>query len=129
MEKHINIVATIHIIFSLLGIFFAILASTILGLVGDFIDDRDAEMVLTIVANGVAVFFTIIAIPGIIGGIGLMKRKEWARILILIISVLDLFNFPIGTAVGGYSIWALVQPEVVDKFGNRSAEQAADNQQ
>jgi phage shock protein PspC (stress-responsive transcriptional regulator) len=58
----------------------------------------------------------VLSIPGIIAGIGLFKRKEWARILTLIISVLDLVNFPFGTAVGVYSIWALVQPEVVEEF-------------
>jgi hypothetical protein len=62
------------------------------------------------------IFLFVLSIPGIIAGIGLFKRKEWARILTLIISVLDLINFPIGTAVGVYSIWALVQPEVVEAF-------------
>lgn len=123
MEKHINVVAALHIGFSILGIIIALLVTTILNLIGDFSDDKQAEMVLSIVANGIAVFFTVLAIPGIIGGIGLMKRKEWARILVMIISVLDLFNFPLGTAIGAYSIWALVQPEVVAKFGERCPEE------
>ncbi len=123
MEKHINVVAALHIGFSILGIIIALLVTTILNLIGDFSDDKQAEMVLSIVANAIAVFFTVLAIPGIIGGIGLMKRKEWARILVMIISVLDLFNFPLGTAIGAYSIWALVQPEVVEKFGERCSEE------
>ena len=116
MERHINIVAALHIIYSFLGILIALLASTILNLIGDFANDMEADIVLSIIANAITVFFTIIAIPGILGGIGLIKRKEWARILILIISVLNLLNFPIGTAIGGYSIWALIQPEVVAEF-------------
>ena len=123
MEKHINVVAVLHIGFSLLGLIVALLVSTILNLVGDFADDHHAEMVLSIVANGISVFFIVMALPGIIGGIGLFKRKEWARILVLIISVLDLVNFPLGTAIGAYSIWALVQPEVVEKFGKRYPEE------
>jgi len=58
----------------------------------------------------------LLSIPGLIAGIGLFKRKEWARILTLIISIISLLNFPIGTAVGVYSIWALVHPEVIDQF-------------
>lgn len=122
MEKHINVVAALHIGFSLIGLIIALLVSTILNLVGDFADDQHAEMILSIIANAISVFFIILALPGILGGIGLFKRKEWARVLILIVSVLDLLNFPLGTAIGTYSIWALVQPEIVGKFGNRSSE-------
>ena len=117
MEKHINVVAALQIGFRVFGIIIAILAYTILNVVGNFTDDHEANFILSVVANAVVIFFLILAIPGIIGGIGLFKRKEWARILVLILSVLDLFNFPVGTAVGVYSIWALVQPEVVVLFG------------
>jgi hypothetical protein len=61
----------------------------------------------------------ILSIPGILAGLGLYKRKEWARILTLIISVLNLISFPLGTALGVYSIWALVQPENVEAFKNQ----------
>lgn len=117
MEKHINVVAALQIGFSILGIIIAILIYVVLNVVGNFADDHEASFVLQIIANAIATFFVILSIPGIVGGIGLFKRKEWARILVLILSVLDLFNFPIGTAVGVYSIWALVQPEIVAEFG------------
>jgi len=116
MEKHINVVAALQIGFSILGLIIGALIFTILFFIGDFVDDADAQTVLTIIANILMVVIVILSIPGIIAGIGLLKRKEWARILTLILSVLDLINFPIGTAVGAYSIWALVQPEVVEKF-------------
>ncbi|HKJ40648.1 MAG TPA: hypothetical protein VKA27_01095 [Sunxiuqinia sp.] len=118
MEKHINIVAALQIGFSIFGIIIAVLVFVVLNLIGNFADDREASLILPIIANAVATFFVILSLPGIVGGIGLFKRKEWARILVLILSVLNLFNFPIGTAVGVYSIWALVQPEVVAQFGD-----------
>ena len=116
MEKHINVVASLRIGFSLLGILLGGLFYTVFYFVGDFVDDPDAELVLTIIANVVIVLIVIVCVPGILAGIGLFKRKEWARILTLIISVIDLFNFPIGTAIGAYSIWALVQTETVELF-------------
>jgi len=116
MGKHINIVAALQIGFSILGLFIGGLIFATLYLVKDFVDDKDAEMVLPIVANVLMILFLILSVPGIIAGIGLFKRKEWARILTLILSVLDLFNIPLGTAVGVYSIWALVHPEVVEEF-------------
>jgi len=116
MEKHINVVAALHIGLSVLTIIIGLLLYVVLFFVGDIADDNEAQFVLGIIANVLIIFFMVLSIPGIIAGIGLFKRKEWARILALIISVLDLFNFPFGTAVGVYSIWALVQPEVVEKF-------------
>ena len=116
MEKHINIVASLRIGFSILGILIGVLFFTVLYFIGDLVDDEEAELVLTIIANVLVVMIIILSIPGIIAGIGLFKRKEWARILTLILSVLDLVNIPIGTAIGVYSIWALVQQETVELF-------------
>jgi len=116
MEKHINIVAALQIGFSILGIIIGIFLFTLLFLIGEFIEVAEAQTVLTIIAKVVLIFIIILSIPGIIAGIGLLKRKEWARILTLILSVIDLINVPVGTAVGVYSIWTLVQPEVISEF-------------
>ena len=119
MEKHINVIASLRIGFSILGILLGSVFFIVLYFVGDFVDDHEAETVLTIIANVIMVLIIVLSIPGIIAGIGLFKRKEWARILTLILSVLDLFNVPIGTAIGAYSIWALVQPETAELFKNK----------
>lgn len=116
MEKHINIVAALQIGYSIFGIIIGLLVFTILYFVGDIANDNEAQFVLAIVAKIIVIFVAVISLPGIIAGIGLFKRKEWARILTLIVSVLNLFSFPIGTAVGVYSIWALVQPETMEQF-------------
>ncbi|WP_159520972.1 hypothetical protein [Sunxiuqinia indica] len=116
MEKHINIVAAIQIGFSIFGLVIAALIYFVLNIAGNLSGDQEANFILNIIANSLTVFFIVLSLPGILGGIGLLKRKEWARILVLIVSVLQLFNFPLGTAVGAYSIWALVQPEVVAEF-------------
>jgi O-antigen/teichoic acid export membrane protein len=122
MEKHINVVAALHVGLSILGIIIGGVVFAVLYFVRDISGDPDAETVLTIVANLLIIFIVILSLPGIIAGIGLFKRKEWARILTLIISVIDLFNIPLGTAVGVYSIWALVQPEVVAEFNHTQTE-------
>ena len=121
MERHINVIAALRIGFSILGLLIGGLIFALLYFVGDFVDDQEAEMILTIIANVVIVLILILSIPGIIAGVGLFKRKEWARILTLILSVIDLFNIPVGTVIGVYSIWALVQPEVVEQFKNSNS--------
>ncbi|MFW5755603.1 MAG: hypothetical protein ACOCWK_03310 [Tangfeifania sp.] len=116
MERHINVVAALHIGLSILGLIIGIIVFAVLNVTVGFVEEMEARKILAIIANVLVIIITSLSIPGLVAGIGLFKRKEWARILTLIISVLHLFNFPLGTAVGVYSIWALVQPEIVDEF-------------
>lgn len=116
MERHINVVAALQIGYSILGLVIAGAFFAFFHLLGDLIDEKEAELVFGIIANVVLTVVVILSIPGILAGIGLFKRKEWARILTLIVSVLSLLSFPLGTALGVYSIWALVQPEIIEEF-------------
>ena len=120
MEKHINVIAALRIGFSILDLLIGALIYLYFILLVILLMTKKRKRYLTIVANVIIVVIIVLSIPGIIAGIGLFKRKEWARILTLILSVLDLFNIPIGTAIGAYSIWALVQPEVVEQFKTNS---------
>lgn len=122
MEKHINIVAALNIGISIIGILAGISVFGILYFVGDISDDQQTQFILAIISKVLMGFMILLSIPGLIAGIGLFKRKEWARILTLIVSVISLLNFPLGTAIGVYSIWALVHPEVINNF---KAEQSA----
>lgn len=121
MEKHINIVAALQIGLSIFSLLIALLIFTVLKLVGGFVDDANATTILSIIADVLAILFIITSIPGILAGMGLYKRKEWARILTLIVSVIEIFNFPFGTAIGIYSIWALIQPETIAEFGGNNS--------
>ncbi len=116
MEKQINTVAALQIGLCIFNLLIAFLIFTIFRLITGFIEDSKGEMVLTLIANVIAIVFIIISIPGILAGMGLYKRKEWARILTLILSAFELFSFPFGTGIGIYSIWVLVQPETVAAF-------------
>ena len=116
MEKHISVVAALRVGMSILCIFLAVLLFFIMNVVGKLSGDPEVQGVLTIIATVLGIFLLIVSIPGVIAGIGLFNRKEWARILTLVLSVFDLIRFPVGTAIGVYSIWALIQPEVVEQF-------------
>lgn len=121
MEKHIVIVAVLRLGFSILGLITGVILYVLLYAFGYLVDDLQVKTVLSIIVNIAMVVLIVLSIPGIIAGIGLLKRKEWARILTLILSALDLVNFPLGTALGVYSIWALVQPEVMAEFNKTNS--------
>ena len=121
MEKHINVVAALQIGLSIFNLLIALLIFTVLNLVGGFVDEPNANNILSLIADILAIVFIVISIPGIVAGMGLYKRKEWARILTLFLSIIEIFSFPIGTAIGIYSIWALIQPETIAAFGSNSS--------
>jgi hypothetical protein len=116
MEGHVTAVGALSIGLSILSILLGAFVFIILSGVGFLTQDQEASMILSTVGFAIAGFLVIISIPGIIGGIGLLHRREWARILVLIISGLHLFNIPIGTVIGAYSIWVLVQQETIRLF-------------
>jgi hypothetical protein len=117
MENHIKIIGILWIISGALGLTFAFIVFGVLFGVS-YIPDvgYEAEVILRSVGAGVGLFLAIISIPEIIGGIWLMKKQEWARILVLLFAFLNLLNFPLGTALGIYSIVILFNPEIIKLF-------------
>ena len=120
MEKHITLVAALNIGFGFLGVFIAIfLLIAVVG--GGFLSgDQDAMRITLIVGTALAFFFLVTSIPEIIGGFGLLKRKSWARILVIIIACVDLIFIPIGTIIGIYALWVLLNEETTKLFAERS---------
>ncbi len=50
-------------------------------------------------------------LPWLIGGVGVLKGKEWGRITLVALSFLALLAIPLGTALGWYTLWVLMNPE------------------
>ena len=113
-KQHITVVAALNIALGALGVVLAIIAFVFLAGIGLLSQDPEAMPILTFIGVVSAGFLLLISVPDIIGGIGLVKRQSWARILVLILSVIGLINIPLGTIVGGYSIWVLMQDEAAE---------------
>ena len=122
MEKHVSLVAAVHIGFGALGILFAAIVFVAVVGGGLLSGDPEAITITSLVGTVIGAFIFIVSIPGVIGGVGLLKRKNWARILVLIISCLDLLCIPFGTALGAFSIWVLINDDVARLFTNDTKE-------
>jgi hypothetical protein len=57
-----------------------------------------------------------LGLPGLLAGYGLLTRKPWARVLAIVVGILNLVNFPVGTAIGLYTLWVLTQPTATEYF-------------
>ncbi|MBA7620055.1 Serine/threonine-protein kinase PknD [subsurface metagenome] len=121
MEKHITIVAVLSLVFGTLGTLLGIFLFVVIAGGGLISGDPEAKSITGIVGVSLALFFFITSAPKLITGIGLLKRRSWARILALILAIPDLMNIPIGTAIGIYVIWVLLNNETAQLFAHTSA--------
>ncbi len=118
MQNQVNLLAWLWIGLSSFGVIFALFIFSLLTGVALIAGEPQAATILTFVASAVALLLIVLSIPGIVGGIGLLRRQGWARILILVLAAISLFNFPVGTALGIYSLWVLLQRETQELFGS-----------
>lgn len=116
MEKHLTLVAALNIGFGFLGVLLALILFIVLVGAGIISGDTQALTITSIVGSALGFFFLVLSIPEIIGGFGLLKRKPWARTLVLIIACVDLIFIPIGTLIGIYELWVLLNKETMELF-------------
>ncbi len=121
MEKHVTLVGALHIGYGAFHILCALLAFMFIaggGMLGGVIAEEEFVIFLTFFIGAmVATWVTLVSVPGIVGGVWLLRHKSWARYVVLVVSVLALLDVPLGLGIGIYSIWVLVQPETEKLFG------------
>ncbi len=116
MDQHVTVLSILYIgcgALFLCGagiVFVAVVGGGLLS------GEPDAIWITSGVGTAIACFLAALGAPGILGGIGLLKRAEWARILVLVLGFLNLINFPLGTLLGIYTIWALMRDEATEYF-------------
>lgn len=81
--------------------------------------------------TGVGCVVVFVAVGGVLAaltGWGLLRMRSWARVLALILGILGLFAFPVGTVIGVLIIWYLLKEDVRQAFdlaGDASLTEAA----
>ena len=121
MDKHVTFVAVLNIALGFLGLFFAIFLFVVIVGAGIISGDTEAMTITSIVGTALGIFLVLTSLPEIIGGFGLLRRKAWARILILIVACLDLLWIPIGTIIGIYELWVLLNEETAKLFAKETS--------
>jgi hypothetical protein len=126
LHTHVPIVGWLNIladsIFLLLGIcgfvFFAGIGVFAAADSGDGV----ALGILGLIGTVGLLFFGMLALPGMLAGYGLLKRKKWGQILGIVVGALSLFNIPVGTALGAYTLFVLFQNSANDYFDGQQTE-------
>jgi hypothetical protein len=112
MESHKRILAILYIISGVLQIIVMLIVSSFISIFMPYLAEQAGsegawvfEWLVPFIQIIAFIIISLFSIPSIIGGIGLINNKSWAMILVLILGCFKLFSFPIGTAIGIYTIW------------------------
>ena len=58
---------------------------------------------------GALVLIAVLALPFLLAGWGVWKKKSWGTVFAFITAILNITNIPLGTALGVFTIWAVVK--------------------
>jgi len=122
METHVKVLGALTIVFGAMGLFSALMLGFIFGGAATAVGasgDPEAAVALPIIGiTGVALvaFLVVWSLPGIIIGIGLLSLRPWARIGGIVVSLLCLIAFPLGTILGIYGLWVLFSKDTERLF-------------
>ena len=122
MATHVKVIAGLCIVSGAFWALWTFAAPVVLALLAALVassGDPDAAVGTTVLGlTGVwlGVMFATFAVANIVVGVGLWKFKKWARIAGIILAVLSLVSFPIGTAFGIYALIILFRKDTEALF-------------
>ncbi len=104
LRKRLVIMAWINIVLggAGLGLFAA--------LVGAFVLARDPEYndEFALFAGVLGFLCLLYFLPMFVGGVGLLRRKAWGRMMLWAVSAPLALLIPVGTLLAGYNLWAMI---------------------
>lgn len=116
IQVHVSILGWLYIAGNIVFLILAALALGLLPTLGAVSGDPDATVILSIMGTTFGILMVLLGLPGIVAGYGLLTRRSWARTLTIVLGVLGLVNFPVGTAIGIYTLLVLLQHSATDYF-------------
>jgi len=111
VREHVRLLGILWIAYSAFhvigGVVLMVLANTLFARHFEFGGPRFPHFLQPLLGS-VAIFLLVKAAAGFAAGWGLLQRESWARVLTLVVAFVSLFNVPIGTALGIYTLWVLL---------------------
>jgi len=112
MNTHVKVVGWLWIANGVLSILMTIIGLAVINWPGVILSLRDSLLA----SFGALCFFLPGIVAYIVSGYGLLNYKSWARILAIILAILNLILFPIGTLIGIYTLWVMFNDETKALF-------------
>jgi hypothetical protein len=123
VSTHVKVLGVLFIAVSAFGVLGALVLMVAFGgaagLVGAAADPEEAALALPIIGlTGTALIgmLLVLSLPGLVTGFGLLAFRPWARIVGIVLAILQLVNVPIGTILGIYALWVLLNKDTERLF-------------
>jgi hypothetical protein len=122
MEAHKKILSILYLVSGAINLLFGFIAITFFSFLFPILAEEagpDAWIVKLIGDFFNVIVFVVLslyALPSFIGAIALMNNKKWGMVLLLVLGCFKLFLFPVGTALGIYTIWVYVEDQKIKIF-------------
>lgn len=117
LDVHVKVVGWLFIVTNALLLSIGVIGLLFMFGIGILAQDLTSFQVLGVIGTMGLVLLTILGLPGIIAGVGLLQRRVWGRVLALVLGILGLTAFPVGTLIGVYAIFVLLQNSASTYFG------------
>lgn len=120
MDRHIDMVGLLFVVY---GVLLVVLGLVLLIVVAPGSSPADITAAPTSIWTALAYrsdqagfVVLVLAVPFLVAGWGVRRRAGWARTAALVLGGLSILSFPIGTLLGGYTLWALTRPDSQTAF-------------
>lgn len=129
MATHVRALAILQIVYASLGLLLGIGVFMLFGGIAAIVgfnapvdESAVAVPVLTLIGGVASSVIILLSLPRLIAGIGLLRHQGWARVLSLVVAVIGLIDVPVGTALGIYGLWVLLNKQGASLFEVPSAD-------
>jgi hypothetical protein len=115
LDTHARVAGILHIVLASLSLLVLLVIGALVGAFGAYGTSIGVERQVAELVGGIGMIlvasFAVIALLEIVGAVLLLRGSDSGRVITLAFSVLHLLNIPFGTAVGAYSLWALLREQ------------------
>jgi hypothetical protein len=128
MDTHVKVVGALNVVLGAFGLLIAAAMMLLFGGATWLVDAAaspeaaTAMPILGLTGAALSTFLLMLTLPALVTGIGLLQRRSWARIAGIVVSLLNLFNFPFGTLLGVYGLWVLFAKDTEQVFTGHRVE-------
>jgi len=109
MSLHLQLLGCLSIAGSVLRLIILIVMGSVQSAFGQY-----SPSFVTSMASVLIILLGATMLLGFICGYGLLTKKSWSRMPTLVLSCISLLSFPIGTALGVYGLWILLNEDAIE---------------
>ncbi len=121
LQQHVAILGWLHIALGIVFLAFGAMGFMMMVGIGLLTGEADGFVIMSMMGIFASFMMLLVALPAIIVGLGLLKHKNWGRMLAIVLAIFNLMNVPLGTAMAVYTFYVLFQNDANDFFAPAKA--------